>query len=255
MIRVAACGDIHAGTEPPDRLGEWFGRVGGEADLLVIAGDLTKCGTTEEAANLARRLTEVTVPVIGVLGNHDYHSDQQEDVADTIVAAGVHLLHGDVVVLEVGGERVGVAGIKGFGGGFPGSAGAEFGEPEMKAFMRHGREAAERLEDALDELDREEVGVRVSLTHYAPTHETLVGESPEIYPFLGSGHLGRAIDSAGADVAFHGHAHNGTERGLTPGGIPVRNVAQPVLKAPYRVYTVHGGRHPARHLERQLERR
>lgn len=138
-------------------------------------------------------------------------------------------------VVEVDGLRLGIAGVKGFGGGFAGACGSDFGEPEMKAFIRHTKETAERLEDTLDELDTD---VRVALLHYSPVEDTLRGERLEIYPFLGSYLLAEAIDRAGADLVVHGHAHNGAEKGLTPGGVPVRNVAQPVIRQAYAVYTV-----------------
>jgi len=126
-----------------------------------------------------------------------------------------------------------VAGVKGFGGGFAGASGSEFGEREMKAFMAHTRHVAGMLEDALATLDTD---VRVALLHYAPVEATLRGERLEIYPFLGSYLLAEAVDRAGADLVVHGHAHNGTERGVTPAGVPVRNVAQPVLRRSYAVY-------------------
>jgi Icc-related predicted phosphoesterase len=136
-------------------------------------------------------------------------------------------------VVEIDGRTLGVAGAKGFGGGFPGAMASEFGEPEMKAFVRHTRTISDRLGDALDSLDTD---VRIAVMHYAPVEDTLHGERLEIYPFLGSYLLGEAVDRAGADLVVHGHAHNGTEHGVTPGGVPVRNVAQPVLDAAYRVF-------------------
>jgi Icc-related predicted phosphoesterase len=123
--------------------------------------------------------------------------------------------------------------VKGFGVGFPGASASDFGEPEMKAFVAHARGAADELRTALESLDTD---YTVALTHYAPVEDTLAGERPEIWPFLGCYFLAEAIDAAGADVALHGHAHGGSEKGTTPGGIHVRNVAQPVIRAPYRVY-------------------
>jgi Icc-related predicted phosphoesterase len=128
--------------------------------------------------------------------------------------------------------------VKGFGGGFTGACASAFGEPEMKAFVQHTRRIADRLEGSLAELDGADVDVRVALLHYSPVPETLVGERLEIYPFLGSYLLAEAIDRAGAHLAVHGHAHAGSEHGGTPGGVPVRNVAQPVLGAAYRVYAL-----------------
>jgi Icc-related predicted phosphoesterase len=146
---------------------------------------------------------------------------------------GVEVLEGETTVREIAGRRVGIAGVKGFGGGFAGACGSEFGEDEMKAFIRHTKRTAERLEECLRSLAAD---VRIALTHYSPSKGTLVGEKLEIYPFLGSYLLGDAIERAGADLALHGHAHLGTERAVTPGGVVVRNVARPVIKLAYRVY-------------------
>ncbi len=208
------------------------------ADVLLLAGDLTRVGTPAEAEALVGELRTVEVPMAAVLGNHDYHSDREKEVGDVLRDAGIHVLEGDAVVLDVDGGSVGVAGVKGFGTGFPGAMCSDFGEPEMKAFVRHSHAAAERLREALAAV--QDTDARIALTHYAPVEETLRGERLEIFPFMGSYHLAEAIDDAGADLAIHGHAHGGTERGTTPGGVPVRNVAQPVLDASYRVYCLNG---------------
>jgi len=192
-------------------------------------------GLPEEARVLARELAHVGVPVFAVLGNHDYHSGQEQTVVQVMGDAGVRVLEGDAVILDVGGCRVGVAGSKGFGGGFAGACGSEFGEPEMKAFIAYTRHLADGLEAALVGLAGD-TDLRDALVHYSPTEHTLRGERPEIYPFLGSYLLGEAIDRAGADLVLHGHAHAGTERGWTDGVIEVRNVAQPLLGRPYNVY-------------------
>jgi Icc-related predicted phosphoesterase len=171
-----------------------------------------------------------------VLGNHDYHSDREKEVTDVLADAGVEVLEGASTVIDVQGTKVGIAGVKGFGTGFPGASGSDFGEPMMKAFVRHAQEAADSLRDALEGLASAGVERRVALMHYAPTEGTLRGERLEIYPFLGSYFLGEAVDRVGADVAIHGHAHGGTEKGFTAGGIQVRNVAQPVINRAYNVY-------------------
>src|SRR5205814_457738 len=137
--------------------------------------------------------------------------------------------------ITIGAHRVAIAGTTGFGGGFAGAMASEFGEPEMKAFVRHTKRLAEGLRAALSTVDAD---VRIALLHYAPIEETLHGEHPGIYPFLGSYMLAEAIDEAGADLVVHGHAHGGAECGATPKGIPVRNVAQPVLRAAYKTYTL-----------------
>lgn len=234
-VRIAAVGDVHVGTDSAGRLRPHLERLGDEADLLLLAGDLTRVGDPEEAAVLVEELRDTVpaVPVVAVLGNHDYHCGREKAVAGLLEDAGVRVLEGEGVVVETAAGRVGVAGTKGFGGGFAGACGSDFGEPLMKAFVGHTRDAAERLEAALSGLD---AAVRVALLHYAPTDTTLHGERLEIYPFLGSYLLGEAVDRAGADLAIHGHAHGGTEHGSTDGGTPVRNVAQPVLRRPYAVY-------------------
>ena len=235
MIRVAAVGDLHIGTEARGHFRPAFTGLAGTADLLLIAGDLTRRGTREEALAVRDELTGLGIPVVTVLGNHDYESDMQHEIAAILTDAGIVVLEGTSSVLEIGGVRVGVAGTKGFGGGFTGSSGAEFGEQEMKAFIRHGRMHAERLGAALEAL---EADVRIALLHYAPVRETLRGEPPEIFPFLGSFLLGEAVDRAGADLVLHGHAHAGVEKGVTPGGIHVRNVAHPVIRHAYGLYTL-----------------
>lgn len=238
MIRVAAVGDIHLGPDSAGLLRPAFDTLGDCADLLLLAGDLTRHGTVREARVVAGEVAGLAVPVVAVLGNHDYQSDQEEAVTRELTDAGVHVLEGDGVVLDLAGTRVGVAGTKGFCGGFAGRSGSEFGEPEMKAFMRHGRTRAEALENALRSFDDggSTPTLRIALTHYAPVPDTLAGEPPEIYPFLGSYHLAEAIDAAGADFAVHGHAHLGTEHGMTAGGVHVRNVAMAVIDQAFAVY-------------------
>jgi Icc-related predicted phosphoesterase len=233
VIRVAAAGDVHFGEDSAGTLQPHLHDVADCADLLVLAGDLTRCGSADEAAVLAKELGGLPLPVFAVLGNHDYHDGQQEDITLVLEEHGIKVLEGTGEVVTVGGKRVGVAGIKGFGGGFAGACGTEFGEPEMKSFIRHTKETAARLEAALRDL---EADVKVCVLHYSPVEETLRGERLEIYPFLGSYLLAEAVDRAGADIVFHGHAHGGSEKGLTPGGVRVRNVAQPVIGKAFKAY-------------------
>ena len=244
MIRVAAVGDIHFGGDSAGTLRPHLETLDEHADLFLLAGDLTRLGDPAEAAVLARELTDLPVPIIAVLGNHDYHSDQEKEVAHVLQEVGVQVLEGSSTIVTVDGTPVGVAGAKGFGGGFAGACGTDFGEPMMKDFVRHTQESALRLGQALDELAAAGAHHRVALTHYAPAPGTLQGERLEIYPFLGSYLLGEAVDKAGADLAIHGHAHGGTEKGVTPGGIQVRNVAQPVINRAYNVYCLDCGPEP-----------
>jgi Icc-related predicted phosphoesterase len=233
VIRIAAVGDIHLGEDARGHLRPALERVGENADVLLLAGDLTRHGTAAEGRIVAAEVSGLPVPVLAVLGNHDYHSDEQDEITAILVDAGVQVLEGTSAVVQVNGQRLGVAGVKGFGGGFAGKCGAEFGEPQMKAFIRHTRQVSASLARALGEVDCDAL---VALTHYSPAADTLRGEPPEIYPWLGSYQLAEVIDAAGAQLAVHGHAHAGTEKGLTPGNTRVRNVAQPVIRRAYAVY-------------------
>jgi len=229
-------GDVHVGRDSNAFSPSALERLAEHADLLLIAGDLTQHGHVAEGAALADELKVASVPVVAVLGNHDYHQGEQAAIRGELERCGVSVLEGESVVLSVNGVRVGVAGAKGFGGGFSGACGSEFGEQEMKAFIAHSRIAAERLKDALMGLSCD---LKIALTHYSPVKGTLAGERLEIYPFLGSYFLGETIDAVQCAVAFHGHAHAGSERAVTSTGIPVRNVARPVIKLAYKVYSLN----------------
>ncbi|HKQ62085.1 MAG TPA: metallophosphoesterase [Candidatus Polarisedimenticolaceae bacterium] len=233
-VRIAAVGDIHIGTDGDAPWSQWLGNLRAEADLFLLAGDLTRAGRMEEARRFVEEMGALNVPVVTVLGNHDYHSGHVDEIVRLLEGAGIRVLEGDSLLVDVAGRRVGIAGTKGFGGGFAGACGSDFGEPEMKAFIGHTRALAGRLKESLRKL---EADLRIALLHYSPIPETLEGERREIYPFLGSYLLAEAADGGGADLVLHGHAHAGSEAGETPGGIPVRNVAQPVIRRPYKVYS------------------
>lgn len=236
MIRVAAAGDVHFDRNSRGRLSRHWPELLGKADLFLLAGDLTTVGHEDEAMVLAQDLAECPVPVVSVLGNHDFHSDQETNIVARLREARVHVLERDSVTIKVKDTSVGIYGLKGFGGGFLGACCSDFGEQETKAFVRHTRMLADDLRLGLEGL---EADYRIALLHYSPTPDTLLGEKKEIYPFLGSYMLGEAIDLAKANVAFHGHAHKGVEMGLTPGGTPVRNVAQPVIRHAFNIYCLH----------------
>jgi Icc-related predicted phosphoesterase len=233
VIRIAAVGDVHFGHDSHDSMRPDLESLQDSADLLLIAGDLTRHGSADEAAVLADEFQGLEVPAVAVLGNHDYHCGQENEIREVIEGSGVHVLEGENEVIDIEGGSVGIAGTKGFGGGFAGACATDFGEPEMKAFVRHTQAQADRLNDVLSEI---EADARVVLLHYSPVEATLVGERLEIYPFLGSYLLAEAIDDVGADLVVHGHAHNGKEKGVTPGGVHVRNVAQPVIQRTYNLY-------------------
>lgn len=237
MIRVAAVGDIHLNATNRGRLRTQLEGLGARADVLLLAGDLTCVGNDTEAEVVAEELAPALaeLPVFAVLGNHDYESDEEVAVAGILGRAGVRVLEGAADSLDVDGVRVGIAGGKGFGGGFVGASAGEFGEPEFKAFAREGRLAGERLRSSLRAVSAD---LLLVLLHYAPIAETLEGERRELYPFLGSHHLADAVDDVGAALVVHGHAHAGCESGTTPGGAAVRNVAQPVLGRPFAIYGV-----------------
>jgi len=235
MVHIAAFADSHVGADTAGALRPHLLDVADRADLLLVGGDLTKCGTADEAKLFAEEIVDLGVPEIAVLGNHDYEADEVPAFVRELEERGIVVLEGETAAFEVDGVTVGIAGSKGFGGGFAGACATAFGEPETKAFIGHTQRVAARLHDALQSLDTD---VRIVLLHYSPVEGTLEGERREIYPFLGSYLLAEAIDAAGADLVLHGHAHGGREHGETAGGIPVRNVAQPVLGSAYKIFTL-----------------
>ena len=240
-VRLAAVGDIHMGSESRGLLRPAFGSVPAVADVLLLAGDLTRHGTPEEARVVAAEVADLGVPVVAVLGNHDHHHGAAEEVSRVLAEeGGVTVLEGSGVTLPIGPLTLGIAGTKGFGGGFVGRCAGEFGESEMKAFVALSRDRAQALAGALTALGP--VDVLVALTHYSPVEETLAGEPLEIYPFLGSYLLAEAIDGAETDLAVHGHAHARSERGSTSRGVHVRNVAQPVIRHAFAIYELHARR-------------
>jgi len=235
MIRIAATGDVHFDRKSHNRLSEHFDGLDEKADFFLIAGDLTKSGHPDEMKVLANDLKKCPIPTIAVLGNHDYHIDQVELLINILNDASVIVLEESSVILDINSQKIGIAGAKGFGGGFVGACGSDFGEHEMKSFMRHSKNNAKNLEKVIKEM---EADYKIALLHYSPTSQTLAGEKKEIYPFLGNYFLAEAVDYGKADICFHGHAHSGVEKGETPGGCPVRNVAQPVIRHAFNIYSL-----------------
>lgn len=224
IVRVAAVGDFHCGEEDAGRYREAFARVNDEADVLLLAGDLTRRGTPAEFRVVAGELADVRIPILTVLGNHDHESHQTEAGLAILRERGVHILDGEPFELN---DRIGFAGVKGFMGGFGRWTLTAFGEVETKAFVGTTLEEVQRLEFALRRLS---TPVRVVVLHYAPITDTVVGEPEQIFPFLGNDRLVEPIDRFKAAVVFHGHAHHGTFRGTTPGGVPVFNVSHVLLR-------------------------
>src|SRR4029453_18675724 len=223
-LRVAAIGDLHVMEDSVAPYRELFSEVSNHADLLFLCGDLTNFGKTTEAQILAEDIRACSIPVLGVLGNHDYECGQPEEVARILHEAGMTVL--DEQATEIGG--VGFAGVEGFMGGYGGGELAPLGEPIAKAFVDEAMNEARKLENALRTIRTER---SVAVLHYSPTVETLEGEPLEIFQYLGSQRLADAIDRFDhVKAVVHGHAHNGTYEGQTPRGIPVYNVAQFVVK-------------------------
>jgi len=239
LVRIAAAGDLHFGRYSPGTFQKLFGEVAAAADILVIPGDLTDYGLPDEARALARELAQaVKIPIVAVLGNHDYESGHSGDVAEILREAGVIVLDGDSS--EVHG--IGFAGVKGFGGGFGPNALGSWGEPVIKAFVQESVNEALKLETALARL---RTPVKIALVHYAPIQETVAGEPERIYPYLGSSRLEEPINRFGVTAVFHGHAHRGQPESRTSAGVPVYNVSLPLLTRltpdrPFRVVEVPG---------------
>jgi Icc-related predicted phosphoesterase len=222
-LRVAAVGDLHVGEDHRQPFRDLFARVSREADVMVLCGDLTNFGKTKEAEVLADDLAACAIPVVGVLGNHDYECGQPQEVARILHEAGLKILDGEAYEIE----GVGFAGAKGFIGGFGRHMLSPFGEPEIKHFVQASVDENLKLESSLRMLKTERT---VVVLHYSPVLDTVLGEPPEIFAFLGSARMGETIDRFdGVKAVFHGHAHRGSIHGRTARGAPVFNVARPLL--------------------------
>jgi len=235
-MRIAAVADLHYSPQTYDKIREPMSQVRDSADVLVIAGDLTNYGRPEEMDSLLTMLTRLRLPIVAVLGNHDFESGQENELIKQMAAEGIKLLDGTAYERE----GVGFAGTKGFLGGFGRGMLTAFGEPEVKRFVQTSIDEALKLERAMSQLRTER---RVVVTHYSPVSDTVKGEPMEIYPYLGNSRLGEVADRQGANLILHGHAHHGSAEGKTTGGIPVYNVALTILQAsgvptPYRLFDV-----------------
>ena len=237
-VKIAAVGDIHVKETDKGKWVEFFKDVSKSADVLVICGDLTDTGDEAEAQVLADELKTCAIPVVGVLGNHDFEKGRQKLIRQIVHNENVHILDGEAIVLS----DIGFAGVKGFGGGFDNHMLSMFGEGAMKAFVQEAVDETLRLDRALARLDAEhKVERKVVVLHYSPLRETVVGEPEAIYPFLGSTRLAEPLNRRNVVAAFHGHAHVGTLEGKTSSGVPVFNVSKPLLtklgyKCPFFVF-------------------
>jgi Icc-related predicted phosphoesterase len=226
-VRIAAMADIHVKENDKGRFAACFKEISTKADVLIIAGDLTDTGDEGEAAVLIEELKQCTIPVIGVLGNHDYEKGRHKLIRQMLQDNKMTILDGESLVIN----GVGFAGVKGFGGGFDKYMLSMFGEGAMKAFVQEAVDEALHLDRALARLDQEHEHIKkIAIIHYAPIFETIVGEPEVIYPFLGSSRLAEPLTRRNVVAAFHGHAHAGTLEGEAPGGVKVFNVALPILR-------------------------
>jgi Icc-related predicted phosphoesterase len=237
-VRLAAVGDLHIKKSSQGQLAPLLAPVNDQADVLLLCGDLTDYGLIEEAQILAKELSStVRIPMVAVLGNHDYESNQQVEVCRVLTDVGVKMLDGEAVEID----GIGFAGVKGFPGGFGRGTLGAWGEPGVKQFVQYAIEEAMKLEGALARLRTPQ---RVAVLHYSPIRETVEGEPVEIFPYLGTSRLEEPLNRYPVNVVFHGHAHHGALEGRTSKGTPVYNVALPLLlshfpdRPPFRVVEI-----------------
>jgi Icc-related predicted phosphoesterase len=237
LVKFAAVGDVHCTRDSAGKFRGFFAQAAEASDAVLLCGDLTDYGLPEEAKVLADELAVVAKPIVAVLGNHDFESNRQDDVRSILSAAGVRLLDGEACEIE----GIGIAGAKGFAGGFGRSALGAWGEPAIKLFVDQAIQEALKLESAIAKL---RTPSKIALLHYTPIRATAVGEPEEIFAFLGTSRLEDPFLRHPVDVILHGHAHRGYPEGATTNGIPVYNVAMPLLKRtqadrpPFRIVTV-----------------
>ena len=237
VVRIAAAGDMHCQASRRDEAIASFATIDGKADLLLLAGDLTTHGQPEQAEVLAEACRPLDIPIVAVLGNHDWHCNQVEDIVPIWEEAGITVLDRSHTIVDVDGVDVGIAGVKGFVGGFPGSHLPDFGEPSLRGVYAEAGEEVEALDRGLRAIAH--CPLRIALLHYAPTCETLVGEPEPIWAFLGTDRLAPPIAEHEPDLVLHGHAHAGTFEGRID-GVPVYNVSVPVMRQDFWVFELSG---------------
>ena len=239
-VRIAALADLHCTKASQGAFQPLFARIADSADLLLLAGDLTDYGLPEEARVLAKEVTALRIPAVAVFGNHDIESSKQDEVRQILSDAGVTILDGDACEIK----GVGVAGVKGFGGGFGKRALGPWGEQIIKQFVHEAVNEALKLEAALARLRTKTL---IALLHYSPVEATVQGEPPEIYPFLGSSRLEEPLGRYPVSLVLHGHAHRGQPQGATKNNVPVYNVSMPLLtrlfpdRPTFRVFELPSG--------------
>ncbi|MFC3200014.1 metallophosphoesterase [Parapedobacter deserti] len=235
-IKIAAIGDLHVRETDRGKWKDFFAAINKVADILVVAGDITDTGDEDEAALFVEELKGCNMPLVGVLGNHDYEKGRHKTIKAVLQEANMHVLDGESTIIS----GVGFAGIKGFGGGFGARMLSRFGEDMMKSFVQEAVDEGLKLERALSRLGqhRDEIS-KIAVMHYAPIPETVEGEPLEIYPFLGSSRLLEPLQRTKVMAVFHGHAHMGKYEGETPDGTKVWNVSLPVLARQGMQYPFH----------------
>jgi uncharacterized protein len=239
VIRIAAAGDVHASEATRDRVTNAFEQVEREADVILLAGDLTTTGEPDQARVLADACRELSIPIFAVLGNHDHHAGRTGDVRAVLEEAGVNVLDRSWKTCNIAGLELGVVGAKGFLGGFPGSALPDFGEPLMRALYAETGAEADAIGRGLQEIVH--CDLRIVLLHYSPVAATVEGEPEGIHLMLGSDRLATPIAEFGADLVVHGHAHAGSFEGCI-GKIPVYNVAVHVIGRDFWIFDLEGAR-------------
>jgi len=242
IVRIAAAGDLHAREGMDEQLRKSFDALRGRAELVLLAGDLTTCGDPKEARVLAEACSGLEIPAIAVLGNHDWHLDRAEEISEVLSDAGVVVLDRASTIVEAAGLRIGVAGAKGFVGGFPGSHLPDFGEPALRMVYAEATAEVKGIARGLQEISTCEL--RIVLLHYSPSEETLVGEPEGIWAFLGTDRMAAPIREHEPDLVLHGHAHVGSLEGSI-GSVPVYNVSVPVIGKDFWIFELTGVREAA----------
>jgi Icc-related predicted phosphoesterase len=238
-IRVAAAGDVHCREGNREEVARAFASLRGEADVVLLAGDLTAVGEPAEARVLAEACAPLEIPVLAVLGNHDWHANRTEELTGVLTEAGIDVLDRDSRVIDLGGVEVGVIGTKGFVGGFAGSHLSDFGEPALRMIYADATAEVKALARGLQQVAT--CPVRIVLLHYAPTEQTLEGESPGIWTYLGTDRLAGPIREHEPDMVLHGHAHAGTLQGKID-GVPVYNVSIPLMGRDFWIFELEATR-------------